>query len=81
MAFPCLTVPDYFYSQNLQQYTPKIVYIPISKNCEFTESDRNDLNDLDEIAMSFDAYYGSASPLVPVFAEHKKPVMISNYEM
>ena len=217
---PCLTVPDYFYSQNLQQYTPKIVYIPISKTCEFTEADRNDqinmkfyvdmpaifyadeiwlqsenikkqyltnltnfsggqnsdywnkkliaktdlygydtadksssrknilfcicpyeikehqdiiadalrnrinifkdssdkiaiticsypsgdncaqllldiaaneglacdyitydLTDLDEIAMSFDAYYGSASPLVPVFAEHKKPVMISNYSV
>ncbi|SEF67547.1 Phosphorylcholine metabolism protein LicD [Butyrivibrio sp. Su6] len=217
---PCLTVPDYFYSQNLQQYTHKIVYIPISKTCEFTETDRNDqinmkfyvnmpalfyadeiwlqsenikkqylanlvnfsnsknenywesklivksglydsdiksdlssvkrilfcicpyeikehqdiitdalkerinifkntsdkiavticsypsddscaqllldiaaqeglicdyiaydLTDLDEIAMSFDAYYGSASPLVPVFAEHKKPVMISNYSV
>ena len=217
---PYLTVPDYFYSKNLQQYTSKIVYIPISKTCEFTETDRNDhinmkfyvdmpalfyadeiwlqsenikkqylsnltnfsnsqcndywesklivkadlyvddaknelssakkilfcicpyeikehqntitdalkermnifkdssdkitvticsypsddscarlllniavqeglvfgyitydLTDLDEIAMSFDAYYGSASPLVPVFTEHKKPVMISNYDI
>lgn len=29
----------------------------------------------------FDAYYGSSSPLVHIFTEQKKPVMISNYDI
>ena len=33
---------------------------------------------LNVFCQKFDAYYGSASPLVPVFAELKKPVMIAN---
>ena len=39
------------------------------------------LEDSEYIASIFDAYYGSSSPLVPVFVAHKKPVMISNYEL
>lgn len=39
------------------------------------------LEDAEYIASIFDAYYGSSSPLVPEFVAHKKPVMISNYEL
>ena len=35
----------------------------------------------DAFVSKFDAYYGSSSPLVPVFAALKKPVMIADYEV
>lgn len=37
--------------------------------------------DFNSIVSSFDAYYGSVSPLVPMFIEQKKPVMIANYDV
>ena len=37
------------------------------------------LSNYDEIVAIHDAYYGSASPLVPMFIHEKKPVMISGY--
>ena len=36
---------------------------------------------LNVFCQKFDAYYGSACPLVPVFAELKKPVMIADLEI
>lgn len=33
----------------------------------------------DEAALSYDAYYGSASPYVPAFVLQKKPVMIADF--
>ncbi|MCR5773092.1 MAG: LicD family protein [Butyrivibrio sp.] len=39
---PCLTVPEYFYSKNLQRYTKELIYIPISRTSEFTEKDITD---------------------------------------
>ncbi len=36
---------------------------------------------LNALCQKFDAYYGSAPPLVPVFAERKKPVMIADLEI
>ncbi len=33
------------------------------------------------IALSYDAYYGSSSPLVHEFASRRKPAMISNYDI
>lgn len=36
---------------------------------------------LNAFCQKFDAYYGSAPPLVPVFAELKKPVMIADLEI
>ena len=35
----------------------------------------------EETVECFDAYYGSSSPLVPIFTTKKKPVMIANYEI
>ena len=32
------------------------------------------------VADEFDAYYGSPSPLVPLFMMENKPVMIASYE-
>ncbi|MCR5557914.1 MAG: LicD family protein [Butyrivibrio sp.] len=40
-----------------------------------------DLKNIEEFVSGFDAYYGSSTPLVPIFAAQKKPVMISNYEL
>ena len=37
------------------------------------------LEDYETIVHEHDAYYGSASPLVPMFVHEKKPVMISGY--
>ena len=36
-------------------------------------------SDFDSLTAGHDAYYGSASPLVPLFTHQKKPVMISEY--
>ena len=36
---------------------------------------------LEDIAAEYDAYYGSASPLVTIFTYVKKPVMIANYDI
>ena len=36
---PLLTTLKYFFSDNLQKYTPKLVYIPFSKTSDFTEND------------------------------------------
>lgn len=36
-----------------------------------------DVNSVD----NYDAYYGSASPMVPAFSVRKKPVMIANYDV
>ncbi len=35
----------------------------------------------DSAAETFDAYYGSPSPMVPAFVTHNKPVMISDYDI
>ena len=35
----------------------------------------------DAFVSKFDAYYGSSSPLVPVFTAQKKPVMIADYDV
>ncbi len=40
-----------------------------------------DVREDDEIVEEYDAYYGSASPLVPVFSEARKPVMIADYNI
>ena len=37
--------------------------------------------DVEKVASSFDAYYGSPSPLVPAFVTKKKPVMLSDYDV
>ena len=39
------------------------------------------VSDYGEISKEYDAYYGSASPMVPFFSYGKKPVMIANYEL
>ncbi|MBP5222120.1 MAG: LicD family protein [Lachnospiraceae bacterium] len=36
---------------------------------------------LEDLAAAQDAYYGSSSPLVPLFVHEKKPVMIADYEV
>lgn len=41
----------------------------------------NDLNDYESIADGYDAYYGSPSPLVPVFSQLNKPIMIADYNI
>ena len=43
--------------------------------------DSFDIASADEFVSGFDAYYGSSSPLVPIFVAQKKPVMIANYEL
>lgn len=40
-----------------------------------------DLDSPDSFVSDYDAYYGSASPLVPVFTAQKKPVMIANLDI
>ncbi len=40
-----------------------------------------DPRDCEAFASRFDAYYGSSSPIVPVFVAQKKPVMIAHYEL
>jgi hypothetical protein len=37
--------------------------------------------DAEDVASSYDAYYGSPSPLVPAFTTKKKPVMLANYDI
>ena len=39
------------------------------------------ISDREKIVREYDAYYGSASPLVPLFSEYKKPVMIADYNI
>ncbi|SFQ10894.1 Phosphorylcholine metabolism protein LicD [Butyrivibrio proteoclasticus] len=36
---PLLTVPEYFYSGNLQKFAPRIVYIPIAQTADFSDRD------------------------------------------
>lgn len=43
--------------------------------------DHIDKNNYQGIVDSYDAYYGSASPLVPLFSQCKKPIMIANYNV
>ena len=40
---------------------------------------RSHTSSSDDIALDFDAYYGSPSPFVPAFISQHKPVMISDY--
>ncbi|MCR5603100.1 MAG: hypothetical protein K6G27_05285, partial [Lachnospiraceae bacterium] len=37
--------------------------------------------DAEDVATSFDAYYGSPSPFVPALTTKKKPVMLANYDI
>ena len=46
--------------------------------CEIADIDHGKY---DQQVLKYDAYYGSASPLVPVFSQSKKPVMIASYEV
>lgn len=39
---PYLTVPPYYYASNLRKYTEDLVYIPIGKTAEYSESDISD---------------------------------------
>ncbi len=39
---PVLTIPPYYYAQNLRIFTDELIYIPIGKTAEFTEKDMPD---------------------------------------
>jgi hypothetical protein len=39
------------------------------------------MSQCETVVKEYDAYYGSASPLVPVFSQNKKPVMIADYDI
>lgn len=43
---PCLTVPPYFYAQNIRNYADELIYVPIAPTAEFTEKDVTDLYNL-----------------------------------
>lgn len=45
---PVLTVPPYYYAENLRQFTDELIYVPIGPVSEFTENDMPDM-----IAMDF----------------------------
>ncbi len=40
-----------------------------------------DMASAEEFVFGFDSYYGSSSPLVPIFVAQKKPVMLADYEL
>jgi hypothetical protein len=52
--------------------------LAIEKGIEIIQCD---LESPDAFVSEFDAYYGSASPIVPYFMAQKKPAMIADYEV
>ncbi|WP_029232814.1 LicD family protein [Butyrivibrio sp. VCB2006] len=44
---PVLTIPPYYYSDNLRQFTPELIYIPLGPVGEFSEKDIPDMKCMD----------------------------------
>ena len=57
----------------------KIISISLSAKGRGIETIPLPADDLYSFVRSFSAYYGSSSPLVPLFAQIGKPVMIADY--
>ena len=64
-------------TSDLKEY---VLSIADNLNLEYDYLSFN-LKNIEKFTSQFDAYYGSSSPLVPVFCGQKKPVMICNYNI
>lgn len=60
--------------------TKRLIDLLSSYGYEYMPVEPDNLK-LEAIVEEYDAYYGSASPLVTIFTYNKKPVMIANYDI
>ena len=72
------------YSDEWDQIDPKGKVLQVLleyENEDWCKRRELSIEGLEDLAAAQDAYYGSSSPLVPLFVHEKKPVMIADYEV